>query len=168
MKRLLIVLLVLLLVFSLAACAGNKDSDGKDSKKDKTSDTAEQGNENEPEPDEGPEPNPDFEFAYNSLKLKVSSVEDFPYDPENESIEAPEGKYVLVSCNILEGEEATGELGGLYDCLKMNGYAPVSIGTSGVMNLKSGAMYVCDETILTFRFDVPEDFDITRPYFTAE
>ena len=168
MKKLLIALLVLLLVWTAAACsvAGEK----KDAEQNKTSEptAAEKETEPEPETEKPTEPSLPFEFTYKGLKLRVDSVEDYAYNAENDSFDPPQGKYVVATCSILEGEEATGSLSGLYDCLKMNGYEPDSIGTSGVMSLKSGQMYVGTETILSFRFDVPEDFDTASPAFTAE
>ena len=173
MKRFLIVFLALLMALTAVSCSLLKKEDAKDDDKDKTEETEKskkkkKDKETETETEKETEADLEFEFTFKSLKLKVNAVEEYEYDAESDSFEAPEGKYVVVNVNILEGEEATGELSGLYDCLKMNGYEPVNIGTSGIMNMNGGKMFVGTETVLSFRFDVPEDFDIARPVFTAE
>ncbi len=164
MKRALTLLLALLMLWTLAACSESTSDRKKDSKQDKTSDT-QKPEETEPE---APASNLPFEFTYKGLKLQVTTAEDYEYNAEEDNFDAPQGKYVAAGCSILEGEAPTGDLGGLYDCLKMNGYEPASIGTSGVMSLVSGQMYVGTETVLTFRFDVPEDFDAAGAVFTAD
>ena len=163
MKKLLIALLALVMVLTAVACAQKKKtvSDDEDADKSSRSNTTEAVENTE-------EATKDFEFTYKSLKLKVASVEEHKYDPDSDSFDAPEGKYVIVTLDILEGEEATSELSGLYDCFKLNGIEADNFGISGSMRMTGDKMYVNTDTHLEARFDVPSDFDVAKAQFTAE
>ncbi len=175
MKKLLIILLALVMVLGVVACTDKKsaESDGKgDDKKteekDKKDAESTEDSESTEKTAEDEGNGVGFEFEYKSLKLKVDSIEDHEYDPENDSYDAPEGKYVIVTCSILEGEESQDSLGGVYDCLKLNGAEPVNVGASGSMKMVNGGIYVSTETVLNFRFDVPVDYDTAKPDLSAD
>ncbi|MBO4868469.1 MAG: hypothetical protein J5585_02020 [Clostridia bacterium] len=171
MKKLLIVLLALVMVLGVVACGDKKTSTVNDNKDDdkKTESKTAKDEDSEKEAATTEElANPEFEFTFESLTLKVSSVEDYEYVAENVDFDAPEGKYVIVACNVLSGELSTGKLSGIYNCLKLNGAEPVKVTTSGIMNISGGQMSVGTETIINLIFDVPADFDNAKPYFTAD
>ena len=169
MKKLLIILLALVMVLGVVACtdkksadSDNKGDDKKTEAKDKEDDESTEGTSE----DEGN--GVGFEFEYKSLKLRVASVEEHEYDAESDSYDAPEGKYVIVTLDILEGEEATSELSGLYDCFKMNGIEADNFGISGSMRMTGDKMFVNTDTHINARFDVPADFDVSHPDLSAD
>ena len=162
MKKLLIALLALAIALTAVACAA-KSAKTDETTAPKETDTTAAATETETKMAAE-----EFEFTFKSLKLKVSSVEDYAFDAESDSFDAPAGKYVKVNCAILEGEEPTKELSGIYNSVKLNGGEPVNVSTSGQLSLVMGEMYVGTDAIISFIFDVPADFEVTGSDFTAE